>query len=420
MIMAKTDSRMPSRASERKASLAAVAARQAERQAAMSLSDSDLVTAVRERALKAQDNAAPESLGKCMSDDEPTGAKHGVSPIAGSVLPSDDGTATTGVCPLCGTRANLHAKRGVVLQHVMRGETLPASRALSEPRVQPTDTGTRVGDPEAGSKRRATEIDGAWQRGTVLVKIKTGRRVKTEERPATGENLRTALDQAKATLKRLTKAESITEQTALVASLRRRLTACEDGESAMDAPSGEASQGVTTRDDVTRTAGQRDEARIDGVAMTRGRDTGTLTQEQWQAGQEGKQGPRRTTLDAPLGRERVDPRVLEPTGIDELSGGRYGYLTHAEYDALSATRKRRYRAYVQTAKERAQRARAYASRLPKVQHSNKTGTLAHAELTHASDTESLGRLSEVSDTQALMRHGHVSDTQEARDFSRKG
>lgn len=64
--------------------------------------------------------------------------------------------------------------------------------------------------------------------------------------------------------------------------------------------------------------------------------------------------PVSTTMDAPLGRERIDTR----SAVIETVGGRHGFLTQAEYDNLTRTQQRRYRRQVETNKARAARAAA--------------------------------------------------------------
>lgn len=64
--------------------------------------------------------------------------------------------------------------------------------------------------------------------------------------------------------------------------------------------------------------------------------------------------PVSTTMDAPLGRERIDTR----SAVIETVGGRHGFLTQAEYDNLTRTQQRRYRRQVETNKARASRAAA--------------------------------------------------------------
>lgn len=64
--------------------------------------------------------------------------------------------------------------------------------------------------------------------------------------------------------------------------------------------------------------------------------------------------PVSTTMDAPLGRERIDTR----SAVIETVGGRHGFLTQDEYDNLTRTQQRRYRRQVETNKARASRAAA--------------------------------------------------------------
>lgn len=88
------------------------------------------------------------------------------------------------------------------------------------------------------------------------------------------------------------------------------------------------------------------------TSLTRGRpmdaDKVTGPRERREGGK-----PVSTTMDAPLGGERIDARSAEI----EIAGGRYGYLTPEEVGGLSATQRRRYWRHVSRNNDRAVRAR---------------------------------------------------------------
>lgn len=132
----------------------------------------------------------------------------------------------TGTCPFCTAHVRLSGK-GFVTAHNRGKESVPAPKTrLVERQTAPTDMGARVGDPDAGSKRRAVDVDGAYGRGTVEVpgKDDAGKRV-MEEVPATAENIRTALDYWKGRKPR--KQASKDTQSRMVSELSRRLRATE-------------------------------------------------------------------------------------------------------------------------------------------------------------------------------------------------
>lgn len=92
--------------------------------------------------------------------------------------------------------------------------------------------------------------------------------------------------------------------------------------------------------------GNRDHGRLDGVAMTAGDLPPVQPQGKGYAAKAG-------TMALPVGRPRPDAQVINVVCV----GGRYGYLTQEEYDALSRTRQRAYWRHVATNRERAARAR---------------------------------------------------------------
>lgn len=391
---------MVSRADERAKSLAKVAASEAERVALAAQGDAELIAGIKARAAAADAKGAPESLGRCQSDGEATGAQHNIAPVEGSVRENDNGTGWMGTCPLCGTFAKLHTRRKVMLVHVMRRETLPASPALSEPGIEPTDSGARTGDPLAGSKRRADAIDGAFERGMVSLTVMEAGKRKRVDVPATLENLQAALQQE---LRRnLKSAASIKERDALVASLRRRIDGALAGKKVLNAPSAEAVAGISAvigrSDTAKRTAGQRGEGRTDGPAMVQGPNMAPV---QPTSGYIGKAG----TMSMPLGRSRVDAGALGVAvtdhdkklercaegACDHIAGGTAGHLTYAEVRALSRSQNRHYWAHVKKVRERGKRSRAYSASLPRVQRNSNRVT---------------GKGAVKSDTERLMARGN--------------
>lgn len=135
-------------------------------------------------------------------------------------------TPKTGTCPFCPAHVRLSGT-GLVTAHNRGKESVPAPRTrLVERQTAQTDMGARVGDPDAGSKRRAVDVDGAYERGAVEVpgKDACGKRV-MEEVPATAENIRTALDYWKGRKPR--KQASMDTQSRMISELSRRLRACE-------------------------------------------------------------------------------------------------------------------------------------------------------------------------------------------------
>lgn len=325
------------------------------------------IAAIKARYVEAQQKAKPESLGRCKLNGEPLTARHGVMPREGTVMVADNAADLTGVCPLCGTRAKVSGSSGAMCAHVMRGETLPASPALSEPNVQPVDTGSRSGDPESAGKRRAQDVADANGRGVVsVVQVVDGKKTRVDVE-ATDTNLRLAISQENG--RNLRSADSIAARDALVKELWRRVRALKDGSLDMVLTDGPLDKDASR---VKAAIGQRDHGSLDGVAMTHGVDKGTRTREQWLAGQ--KSGPQRTTLDDPKGRERVDPVALGVTVHDReipvCDAGQCDHIvgnvddrlawamTWVQFSAAGTARQRRYWTYVKRERARAKRERA--------------------------------------------------------------
>lgn len=103
---------------------------------------------------------------------------------------------------------------------------------------------------------------------------------------------------------------------------------------------------VDTAPDAGAAVGNRDHGRLDGVAMT----AGDLPPVQPTRGYAAAAG----TNALPVGRPRPDAQVIK----DVMHGGKFGYLTRADYDLLSRTQQRAYWRNVRTMEARAKRARA--------------------------------------------------------------
>lgn len=316
------------------------------------------IDGIKARAALALDKSSPDSgvYGKCMITLEgitaPLVAKMEIPPVADSIR---EGAKRTGTCPECGGHVGL-SQKGFLGAHTVRRGAVPKSPALVESNIIPTDTDLRVGDPNAGSKRRAEQIDGAFERGTVAVKSTdpdTGKRVTTDV-PATEDNIREALRQ-ELDRKRPTASK--------VASLRRQLDAAVAGPIAQTAVA--SPEGL-----VSPVTGKETSQALPGPALAP-RDKGT---EAWDTeaafkadmvnaahaaalrkDSKGRPLPRSGTMDRPVGRATFDatvtgPVYATPAGpvsgpiMKEYPGTRgYGYKTEAQYDAMTPSAQRRYR-----------------------------------------------------------------------------
>lgn len=85
----------------------------------------------------------------------------------------------------------------------------------------------------------------------------------------------------------------------------------------------------------TAPLGSRDHGRSDGVAMVRGANLRPVQPQKGWAAVAG-------TMAGPIGRERPDREA----STVPMHGGKYGYLTRAQYDALSRSRQRKYWTYI--------------------------------------------------------------------------
>lgn len=115
--------------------------------------------------------AQPEPLGKCINPatGEPVSARRadeGVLPAPGSVKESADGNGT-GTCPECSAHVKLSGK-GFVTAHNVRKESIPAPSPtvrLAERQTAVTETGVRVGSPDASERSRTAELSGVRYAG---------------------------------------------------------------------------------------------------------------------------------------------------------------------------------------------------------------------------------------------------------------
>jgi hypothetical protein len=203
-----------------------------------------------------------------------------------------------------------------------RVESARQGKGLTEPTTGVTDTGVRTGDPRAAEGRRVIELQGAALSGTVKVPVKGAKgRTRLEDAPASEGNVRAALEYWR-TRKPRTEA-SRTAQNTNVSELARRLEAIMAAQ--------ELRYNESTRAfDVVHVADRGQHAMVDtaqahrGPTLVKGRDTVPRLREaelSWDEGTDLRQDGtvrKSTTLDAPLGRERFDPkitRVPEPVPV---------------------------------------------------------------------------------------------------------
>lgn len=150
--------------------------------------------------------AMRETLGKCVNPatGEPVSARneeYAVLPVKGSVTPSADGHGR-GTCPHCGAHVAL-SKKGFLTAHKVRHNPVPVTPPavrLVERQAEVTDSGARVGSPDAAMRTRDAELRANAGTATVKIKVKavqpdgTSKMVLTDV-PGTEENVRTALRQ---------------------------------------------------------------------------------------------------------------------------------------------------------------------------------------------------------------------------------
>lgn len=195
-----------------------------------------LITCANVREAEETGAVGPEGLavvGKCINPatGEPVSARReefAVLPVEGSRDESVDGHGR-GRCPHCGARVAL-SKKGFITAHSMKNVPIPApdpTVRLAERQAEVTESGARVGSPDAAQRVRGAELAGGvlrewnpplvWNENVPTVHIrvrkprlnedgtpmlgKKGQPLHTsemEEFPATADNIRTALRQEQA------------------------------------------------------------------------------------------------------------------------------------------------------------------------------------------------------------------------------
>lgn len=244
---------------------------------------------------------------KCKINGEPLTVKHKVLPVPGTVREAVAGEfkgATiqhpdrAGECPECRGYVPLSSK-GFITAHIEHNEPAPASVELTDTSVQPTDTGARVGDPDAGNKRRGTELDGAYERGTVQAPVKgENGRTKLTEVPATADNVRKALEYWKGRSPRSDAGRA--EQSRMVSELARRLDALRKGKGLFKAE--ERPEGFT-------------QFMLPGAPLVKGRNMPPV-QPMRRNKATGQLEPSSIgTMGGNIGRERLDREVADPRPV---------------------------------------------------------------------------------------------------------
>lgn len=315
--------------------------------------------------------------GKCMIGDEPITVKLKILPVDGSVMEHVTGEFKgetiknpdrTGDCPECDAHVPLSFK-GFVTAHVVKGGTAEQTSLLTEPQVDPTDTGSRVGDPRSAMQRRTVELDGAFEHGVigVPVKGKTGR-TKLEDAPATEENVRAALAYWVARKPRSEAAR--TAQNEHVSTLNRRLEAMRKGVPALTAE--KSPEGLTSPTAVSPLTGKplTVSGMSPGPALVKGRSeppmAGEVTVRQMgepfaaPAPVEDNRPNDGGTMSAPMGRDRMD----KESSTVPIVGGTYGYLTQGQFNELSRSQQRKYWGRITKQKAYAKAHRGTQTRLP--------------------------------------------------------
>lgn len=254
---------------------------------------------------------------KCTYNGEPLTVKHKVAPVEGTVREAIAGEFKGGTiqhpdkageCPECRGYVPLSAK-GFVTAHTVHNEPTPASVELTSKSVDPTDTGARVGDPDAGNKRRDTEVDGAYERGTVQapVKGKNGR-TKLDDVPATADNVRKALEYWKGRCPRTDASRA--EQSRMVSELTRRLDALRKGKGSFKAE--ECPEGFT-------------QFALPGAPMVKGRNMAPV-QPMRRNKATGQLEPSSIgTMGGNVGRERIDRTLVDQPKAHRTPSQRSNY-----------------------------------------------------------------------------------------------
>ena len=312
-------------------------------------------------------------VGRCTVNGEPLKASHKIRPVSGSVR---DGHPRKGTCPECGTPVRISDK-GFVTSHIVRNEPMGTNPALSSVSVEPTDTGPRVGDPDAGDRRRNAEIDGAFKRGTVDVKVVgADGKARVEARPATEENLRLAVEQ---TRQRADGKRKRADEARITGDVDKAL-GCAQAASRLNAEASAlmrqvrgamAGQDALHADHAGAAIGQRGHGRSDGAALAGANMPPVQPRKGWLA----KAG----TTDLPVGRVRPDlgalgaqmsthdpKRVKACADMDcrHLVGGHvHGTMEFRVFKGLSRSQQRKVWGRVRKAKQRAQAAREKSRQL---------------------------------------------------------
>lgn len=330
-----------------------------------------------------QDEAAAtqESLGKCINPatGEPVSARKeetAVLPVKGSRTASDDGNGR-GTCPHCSAHVKLSGK-GFITAHAVRRNPVPVpppTVKLAEREPAVTESGSRVGSPDASMRSRTAELSGALGTGTVRIKVRN-EQGRTEEKdvPATPDNIRTALRQERkrkhpdakllhrlgSMLRGATGSEAVPVPGAMPGTYRVREAVT------LDAPSYEE----RARDDgsVAHVPTSPGPALVRGVPMA-----GKVPTDRQRVTHQGK--PRNAIgWSEPLGRDRPDRVVItgdagvckgrscDLDGCAAIVGGTHGYLSCAVFRTLGKRPRRRYWEHVATNRSRAQRAAETARR----------------------------------------------------------
>jgi hypothetical protein len=233
-------------------------------------------------------------------------------------------------------------------------------------------------------QRRTVELDGAFEHGMVAVPVEgKGGRTKLEDAPATEENIREALAYWVARKPRSESAR--TAQNEHVSTLTRRLEAMRSASVVVHAPVDapvttevetvpapcDASMGVTESPTGERLSPEgRTSQMSPGPALVKGRSEAPLAGEVTvrQAGEEYTrpapvEDSRRNdggTWAAPTGRDRMD----KESSTVPIVGGTYGYLTGAQYEALSRSQQRKYWERIKKQKAYAKAHRGTQTRVP--------------------------------------------------------
>lgn len=333
--------------------------------------------------------AISEQLGKCINPatGEPVSARRAdmaVLPVKGSYKASEDGNGT-GTCPECGAHVRLSVK-GFITSHSVRRTPLavpPPSVRLAERQAEVTDTGARVGSPDAAMRTRAHELGAAAGTATVKIKMQVEgpdgkERSQQEDVPATVDNIRTALRQEQ---------RRKHPDAALLAKLSSMLRGA-TGTQAVPVLGAEPGtyrvREAVTLDAPNAPEGREERAREDGSrghvptspgpALVNGR--AMSSEPPSDSDRVNKKGGVRNAIGwgGPLGRPAPDRVALRGNaeackgkgctvaGCVAIVGGRYGYLECHVFRALAKRPRRRYWEHVATAERRAKAAKIAAAR----------------------------------------------------------